>query len=271
MLTKEFEITEEWSYVDRTTGMLRTLDMHAFRQLPVQKKRILPGLALLIECKKSALPYVFFKSASFPRYTRFPQINGVHPTVTITTPVNEMMRSHQVLPMTVALGLVEEPFVSQERMICATFSKVVREKDHYELSGSKPYHDLLLPLVSALQHAAGSSEKQSREVIRPVLCLALAVIDGPMVVYDTETRSQTAASCVRVVRHESERSNNAGRTTTAVDVVHIDYLDQYIDSHVIPFATEFASRISRAGTILFEGISHVERADWSWRDLVDAS
>lgn len=61
-----FRTVEEWSYLDKDSGQLRTIDVKAEKPLFDSKEgakiRVRPGLVLLIECKQSQLPYVFFLS-----------------------------------------------------------------------------------------------------------------------------------------------------------------------------------------------------------------
>lgn len=57
-LRPEFQVQEEWSYIDRDTDDLRTIDILAQRDLyDIKKKqpRVRPQLALLVECKQSLL------------------------------------------------------------------------------------------------------------------------------------------------------------------------------------------------------------------------
>ena len=73
----DFAVTEEWGFVDRETGIYRTLDVFGYKNLVGKAKagsRVEPGLVLLIECKRSELPYVFFKSPTQRRVNDFPAV-----------------------------------------------------------------------------------------------------------------------------------------------------------------------------------------------------
>jgi len=64
--TATFRTVEEWSYLDKESGQLRTIDVKAEKPLFEYGKgdiRVRPSLVLLIECKQSQMPYVFFLSA----------------------------------------------------------------------------------------------------------------------------------------------------------------------------------------------------------------
>jgi hypothetical protein len=57
-------VTEEWSYRDRISGEPRPLDVFAHRRLKAGSVKCDISLNLLIECKKSDLPYIFFEAAT---------------------------------------------------------------------------------------------------------------------------------------------------------------------------------------------------------------
>ena len=61
-LKKEFHVQEEWSFIDNKTKDIRTIDLLAEKELYNRKEhpRVRPTLDLIIECKQSELPFVFF-------------------------------------------------------------------------------------------------------------------------------------------------------------------------------------------------------------------
>ena len=67
-LSSHFTVVEEWGYKDKTENVHRTLDVYCFRELETLGP-ITPRVHLLIECKRSDLPYVFF----VPGVTRLPR------------------------------------------------------------------------------------------------------------------------------------------------------------------------------------------------------
>jgi hypothetical protein len=71
-----FKVTEEWGYVDRETNIRRALDVFAFRRLR-ETPRLWLDLALLVECKRSDLPFVFFAAAAPQVPHEFPVVAGL--------------------------------------------------------------------------------------------------------------------------------------------------------------------------------------------------
>ena len=79
-LRPQFHVQEEWSYDDKDTHEPRTMDILAEKWLwdiNQEQPRVRPALDLLVECKQSALPYVFFLSSSKPLVPHFPRLTGL--------------------------------------------------------------------------------------------------------------------------------------------------------------------------------------------------
>ena len=106
-----FQVTEEWGYVDRERNERRALDVFAFKRLR-ETTRLWVDLALLVECKRSDLPFVFFAAAA-PRVPReFPVVAGLRgnaPELHVTSVGSTST------PASRFLGLHDFPFVSGAR------------------------------------------------------------------------------------------------------------------------------------------------------------
>lgn len=258
---KNFQVQDEWSYIDRDTEELRTVDLLAELRLHdwEPQPRVRPHLNLLIECKQSPLPYVFFETSTTPALMDFPTIAGLrHNNIIITTDDDPSSTNYSV-PQ--ALDLYEDPFQSALRT-CHTLSKCVRKGSEVELSGSDAYNSLVLPLGKALQHFVRS--KNPVETAWYFDChatLAVGVLDAPMisVIVGQAGPVLTAVPWVRVVRHEYEEGADHfdHDKMRVVDVVHRDFLNVYLDSHLLPFAKRFAERVLRHPTELATGVAFV--------------
>ena len=80
LLNPCFSVHPEWSYVDNDSGIMRSMDLLAERCLDETNDsdiRIRPKLDLLIECKKTNLPYVFFLSEFGLASHHFPLLVGL--------------------------------------------------------------------------------------------------------------------------------------------------------------------------------------------------
>lgn len=248
ILRTTFSVQEEWSYIDADTREHRTLDIHAWRPLydtlfKDGQPRVRPTLDLLIECKQSTLPYVFFLSDAKPWLPEFPSLAGLAQNhIKIITDDDPSSWTYDILS---ALGLDSHAFLTSPRY-SSTFSKCVRKGSELILSGSESYNGLVLPLSKAVSHFQTSERPPSTAVYFDAhLVIGVGVVDAPMigVSVDGESASFTMVPWVRVIRHESLEAEHSFERTKlrAVDIIHRDYLSDYLQSAVMPYADDFAA------------------------------
>ena len=153
-LRMDFSVQEEWSFLDSDTGALRTLDIYATRRLwdfrSEPQPFVKPALDLLIECKQSDLPFIFFVAATRPWLRDFPYFAGLaQETIVVSTDDDFSTWSESILS---ALSLTEHPLVTHAVEPCMSISKCVRKGKEIELSGTDAYQNVVLPLVKALRY-----------------------------------------------------------------------------------------------------------------------
>jgi hypothetical protein len=259
VLQGRFRIQSEWGFFDRVTQEMRSIDLKARLELCdsdiVNSTRARPTLDLLIECKQAELPYVFFDHEE-KIIEDFPQVSGLRSgNIRLWTDDDE---STWELPVLHTLDLGLHPFVIDPPG-CSTFSKCARKGADIQLSGTDAYHGLVLPIRSAVQHAVqANAPVATAHYFDATLVLGLAVLDAPMIAVHSGANGDPSLAQVswrRVWRHEP-RLDAAGRRhgeTSAIDIVHIDFLEDYLQSHLIPFAEEYALRVLRHDEELAEG------------------
>lgn len=273
-LSKDFSLQEEWSFVDPDTGSARTVDLVASKYLFEWKEpqpRVRPALNLVIECKQSDLPYVFFLSGSHPRLPDFPVISGLK-TKDIVLTSNDDPSSWSISPLQV-LELDSHPFLTESVPFCMTFSKCVRKGSNLELSGSDPYQSLVFPILKAACHL--DKVQKPPTTARYFDCeiiIGLGVLDAPMVgvrLTDSGTKSELLP-WVRVVRHQPCDGSNKYDSSQVfgIDIVHKEYLRTYIDQHVMPFANEFSRLVLKHPDVLADARGFVAgMGENSWTDI----
>jgi hypothetical protein len=247
-LQNDFGVQEEWSFVDNDTGVLRTLDIWASRMLLDLRNEsppfVRPTLDLLIECKQSDLPYVFFMSATRPWLREFPYFAGLaHDKIVLRTDDDRSTYSHTILS---ALSLSEHPFVRGPAELCMTFSKCARKGDKIELSGTDAFQSTVLPLTKALRYF--KKQEEPPVTARYFDChipLAIAVLDAPMIAVRIkgDNHSLSLTPWVRLVRYEAvDPAPALDRIQTfGIDIVHKSFFEKYLQQHAIPFARQFST------------------------------
>lgn len=254
---RNLNVREEWSYIDRESGKLRALDLYAqewLRDFAADQPRVTPELHLFIECKQSRLPYVFFKARQTVWLPGFPLITGL--ASDSMSVVTDGVRDSWSFSFAEALGLRNHSFFSPFAF-SSTFTRVEQRSKSVTLSGSEIYNDVIMPLISALEH------HRARELrIRAVAgkdrfyvanaVLAVALLDAPMLTADIHGGSPVVQMTpwVRVVRHEARTNVPEGHGPFAdpsefygIDVVHRAFLETYLDSQVLPFADLLKERV----------------------------
>ncbi|HKO36395.1 MAG TPA: hypothetical protein VJV21_07945 [Pyrinomonadaceae bacterium] len=261
-LSSRFKLVEEWAFKDRTTGELRSLDLYATMQLS-DTGVVRPGLTLLIECKRSRLPYVFFRTATPPEIQSFPAIHGLRAETLTTHAPNAQMQ----MPIGHLLGLGAEPFATKGPDFCATFSKCARKGKDVELSGVDAFNNIVLPLVSALRYDADHRRlSQPQPMYFPTVTLAICVLQAPMLLTEVVSGYRVLHPWVRIIREEAAIGNP--REQYAIDVVHVDFLDKFLSEHLLPFVEVFRERAVGRFSMFHNLTAHVPSlSGWAWRDV----
>ena len=276
VLAEQFAVQQEWSYVDTDTNDIRTMDIFAEKYLydpdQVGDERVYPRLDLLVECKRSDLPYVFFLAPQQRWVRDFPLVAGLpSDEMNVTTDDSPSSWSLGVLD---ALGLRAHPFAANGPELAFSFSKAVRKGKQIELSGSEPFRDIVLPLTKAMRHFQTTASPPNRwGYFHCSLVLGIAVLDAPMVgvrVWD-ELSDLTLLPWLRVVRHETERAAHPlrGGRLVAVDMVHKDFLRAYLQDHVLPFAEEFCRLAVKHHECLATGQAFARGMERNWLEGVE--
>jgi len=241
-------VQEEWGYIDTDSKELRTIDILAERLLfdlgwllsSRKQPRIRPMLNLMIECKQSTLPYIFFLSRGRPLIRHFPLLAGLrHQTLETQSDDDPSTWNFDIMD---ALGLRLHPFLSTEPEYCATFSKCVRGGSTVELSGSEPFHALVLPILKSMQHfQVIEAPPKTAQYFDCHIAIGIGVLDAPMVGIHVSGQHHelNLLPWVRVIRYETDEVpdwHETRRGLYAIDIVHKDFFKEYLLKHVLPFA-----------------------------------
>ncbi len=245
VLRSQFYVRDEWPYLDGDSRQIRTIDLLAEKRLYSEHSshlRVRPRLQLIIECKQSDLPYVFFLSPNRPSLPYFPLITGLFTETIVTITDNNTSTWH--FPIISALRLGNDDFLADSIPYCMSFAKASRKGRELELTGTDTFNSLVLPLVKSLQYSK-QHYKPPNTAIYHDCNLILAVADAPMVGVNIGAGASNLiyVPWVRVVRGEVfDGSHQLDRERLyALDLVHKDFFQHYISNHVTPFAERFST------------------------------
>lgn len=270
LLARGLDVHEEWSYADRDTEKLRAIDLMATKTYETSDDKLVPRLALVIECKRSEMPYVFFRSAKDRLPPEFPAIYGLPRTYISITGANG---STDVYPAQ-AFGIDDMEFSKDGSPIVTTFAKVEPKKNHATLSGEDVFSGILMPLTGAMGQAETMlSWWGSKDTRYPALTLGICVLDAPMFLADSRKKPHDLALVpwVRVARQEVVRDAHPSERKVryfAFDVVHFDFWDAFLDQHVLPLGGAFQKRMDDMKAVVHRGGGQVaDLSSWKWSDV----
>jgi hypothetical protein len=234
-------IQEEWTYQDSDTGGIRALDALAELSLwdsAGHQPRVRPTLNLLIECKQSELPYVFFTRRDAHGSAEYPYTGGFpHEEITLTT--NDDPSSF-IYPLLDVLGLRSHAFLN-DVPVAVSLSKARRKGKELEITGEDSYNSLTLPLLKARDHLFRIARFRRTYYTDGRLVTAVAVVNAPMIAVDEDGGLQSLP-WVRVHRYEPTSFDRKHRAhhLAAYDVVHEHYLSEYL-AQLCAFAGAFSA------------------------------
>ncbi|MEO3854619.1 hypothetical protein [Acrocarpospora sp. B8E8] len=249
-------IQEEWVYPDKDTGNLRALDALAEAFLwkfdeTGRQPRIRPVLNLLVECKQSDLPYIFFTRPNTQPLQDYPWVSGFpHDRISLATNNERSTYSFNTLQ---ALALPFHQF-NTNCPVAISLSKLRRKGKDFEVTGEDTYKDLTLPLIKAAQYLQSQTQTKGRYYSDGRLIVAAAILRAPLIAVDNDNiTSLRTLPWVRVLRHEPIQSELEYRSPLAYDVVREDFLPEYLQQ-LATFATDFSNAVIRSQSVLQSGI-----------------
>ncbi len=267
-LSASFSVVEEWDYVDDQTQENRNLDALATLNYG-DGPRFDATLGLLIECKRSRHPFVFFRRVAATPAPRFPFVAGVPRDLVWVKGASGAME----VPPAVLMGLHQEPFVVAGPPACATMTRARLDGKKVELHGDESFREIILPLVKSLRYAS-AIYKRDRAPSHPTMLLCVAVIDAPMILIEDPEKVDAPVLCpwVRVIRREPNPDHLSWHKSRfyAIDVVHAAFIQTFIDEHMRTFGRLFADRSKAMKAVLNNGGRVEDLNSWTWQDVKPA-
>jgi hypothetical protein len=278
LVRHQFKVTEEWGYSDRDSGEPRSLDVLASSDERFDlRAEVVPGIVIMVECKKSEHPYIFFRMVTRPDMLWFPPVFGLpHGGVSLREKDSSgISERHELVSAPRALGLSDLPFVSLGTDRAASFSQAIPNGKKVNLSGADPFNSLVLPLSKAADHARsvygyGHGPRYSAVFAR--VALLVAVLDAPMILIEGPDRvaEPIYTPWVRIIRQEPNVDPLIGGIPFrhyAIDAVHIDFFDKYLEDELTPFAQQFSYRAQNIGAVFIDGGEVPNLDAWDWKEI----
>ncbi|MEV7807419.1 hypothetical protein AB0O28_31180 [Microbispora sp. NPDC088329] len=243
-----FSIQEEWAYIDSDTSQTRSIDVLANVTIksPTQEQEheslIHPSVSLLVECKQSDMPYVFFLRESYPTQTfSFPEIAGLpHTDIRLFGVISK--GEERIPPFLLSIhdlvGCQHHSFFNTPTPFAVSFAKSMLRGSKLEISGDETYRGITLPLIKASEHlkkVLAPNSTQKAYTLRFIVCLA--VLRAPMIGAYVHNGKQLLIGLPWVRTFRMDPTTDPERATFSTedrnifyyDVVHESFLPQYLE------------------------------------------
>lgn len=263
-------VVPEWGFVDSETNKHRSLDVFGSKEV-ARSEAVEATVVLLVECKRSDLPYVFFRDVTPTTTVRgFPRSCGLQRSV---VRVHERHGNRSVeWPVAAAFDLTAHPFITAVP-VCSAFARAEpKTKKAFRFSGADTFRRVVLPLARATDHAAAMFQPHRNAVpIRPKAVVSVAVLDAPMLLVEDPERpgDPVMTPWVRVRRQEA-RSQERSYDMYAwygIDVVHTAFFETYLESHLLPYASDFGNALVTNSDIVLHGGEVEDIKDFEWASV----
>ncbi|WFE25777.1 hypothetical protein O7623_20720 [Solwaraspora sp. WMMD791] len=275
-------LQEEWAFIDSESGQTRSIDVFFETSLYRRKNGfedripVHPSLNLLVECKQSKLPYIFFVRPTPPEQVySFPEIAGLRsPDIEFFfqedgafTGGSYFMSLHDVF------YAWEDEFFDSPAPFALSLSKVAHKSGgKIELTGEDAYRALTLPLMKAADHLIDRCRPtEDTEGLACRFLVCLAVLRAPMFsVMRVDGEDHMAAiPWVRAVRLEppqDAKSRSPHSIVRYFDVVHESYLDDYLTRLSQAFLM-LGERIVAGADVIAAGRAISEEGERTWSNM----
>jgi hypothetical protein len=229
---------EEWAYIDADSQETRQLDglialdvtSAEYKPYPDSpRETIRCSLDLLIECKQSELPFLFFmrraNTGDVPRIVGLP-----HEWLSIGT--DDHPDIHLGMRPYDALGFYSLPLARRPSTAISMTKAQWKSGSVLQLSGEDVFRGIALPLSKAVRYYETMIKPKEPTLYTDVrMVVPVAVVRAPMIGVSMEggQPSMLATPWVRLVRLDpGNRSSTSGSNqSTSIDVVHIDFVEEY--------------------------------------------
>lgn len=273
---KGSQVVEEWVFIDRETQKSRAIDILCELRLPWNPAdKTYPLVSLLIECKASSQPLVFFESPSpydLTEMRAYPKIVGLpHQRIRLKYP-GPVPYADVVPQQLIAVKTI--PRLIEPSAHASVFTKVILKGKKAEVqpvqneprgastSGADAYQNIVLPLTKAVQHYdATKMPAKGYSHFQAVALFAVAVFEGPLMYSSQVGQDLVMAPWIRLSRHEYIESNVPVYRDglLAIDVVHASFFRTYLTEFIQPFASAFGVNVRRQAAVLANGVGVLPR------------
>lgn len=269
---RDFVLQEEFAFEDPDQGGRRTVDILGHRwseQFKSDRGTSQFSLTPLVECKQSKHPLVLFEAVNSPSLGKFPRLIG-YPRQEIGVGTGDQPNTKRLVPVLEFLGSSEHEFISQPP-VAASMSRAVPKGKKVQLSGEEIYRAITMPLIkasSAVNTYWTAPREHAGELWTLRMIVPIAVVDCPLIFVSQpaadpmiEPRSWVRLAVREVMSGRQDIWKPLG--VEIVDIVQREFLERYLDDHLIAFYSTIRERACEIHDIFLSGSTVIPGLDWA--------
>lgn len=242
---QDYLVTPNYNFEDAETGESREIDLHAILGYFEEDLEICLEQLLLIECKKTSNPLVFFSKPKYKELKGFDEYFEI-----IGAPESfDVPRIKGVTSLEKYLKLSEFSHRYKLANTSSQFCMICRKGNEWEAQHGPVYNGMILPLIKCL-----SSEKKSyrksipKNYIHLEIIYPIVVVDSALYLMNSETNEMKRKKWILFYRqYESKKV----KLSAMIDFVQCKHINTYLKEIKTSF-TAICERVIKRRKILLD-------------------
>ena len=237
-------VTPNHNFEDLETGDSREIDLYAVSGIVKEELDVDIWQLLLIECKKTSNPLIFFSKPQYEELRGFENYFDI-----VGAPESlDAGKGGGVLDLEQYLELSNLSHRYELSDTSSQFCKILRKGKNWEAKHEHLYNSMIVPLIKCLS----SERKEYREslpgeMIQLRIIYPVIVIESELCLMNTETGEISKKKWVLFYRHYDSKNV---KLTAMIDFVRHKHLDEYLEKIASSFNSIVERVINRRRTLL---------------------
>jgi len=216
-------VTPNYNFEDIETGKSREIDVYAISGVVKEKLDIDIWQLLLIECKKTSNPLVFF---SQPKYEKLKKFEDYFEIVGVPESFNAG-KDRGVVSLENYLKLSDLSHRYKLSDTSSQFCMILRSHKEWEAKHEHIYDGMIAPLIKCLYYEKKEYRNSlPRETIQLRIIYPIVIVDSELYLMNSETNEMKRKMWILFYRQYE--STNV-KLTVKIDFVRYKYIDAYLN------------------------------------------
>jgi hypothetical protein len=215
-------VTPNYNFEDLETGDSREIDLYAILGIVKEELDVDIWQLLLIECKKTKYPLVFFSKPKYEDLKVFEDYFDI-----VGAPESLLAGERRgVVSLEKYLKLNELSHRYKLRDTASQFCMIIRKGKDWEAKHEHVYNGMIVPLIKCLSFERKEyRESLPREMIQLRIIYPIIVVHSELYLMNSETNQLSRKKWILFYRHYDSKNI---KLTAMIDFVRHKHLDEYL-------------------------------------------